>query len=244
MVELSIIVPTSNDSATLPKAMEELHGIISFNSLSVETLIIDEESSDGTLEVARNLAYRYPALRMRLFERKQLQPGFGGVVRYGMAFANGRYCALVSADGHDPVELIPKLVRSLRAGTHLVQVSRFLNPGDSSEVKPIYRMYQSIYRLATKLLLGQSAADTTYGFRAFDRVFLQTLGLSSKRFNICPEMNFKVLLCHGRLEYIPGKTRGLGEGGQAKFQLPREIFGYAYVLVRGGLHRAGIIRWF
>jgi glycosyltransferase involved in cell wall biosynthesis len=244
MPELSIIVPCRDDAGVLPGTLDSLHQVVTQGSLSVETLIVDDESSDDTIEVAKRAALTYPALHVRVLSRKRLLPGMGGVLRYGMAFATGPYAALVSSDGQDPVELIPVFLRHLRAGRHLVQCSRYLRPEDAGAVTPKFRVYQYIYRAATKLLVGTAAADTTYGFRAFDRVFILALGLSSKRFNVCPEMTFKVLLCGGSIEYVPGKPRGFLAGGQSKFQLPSEILGYAYVLLRAGLHRAGIRRWF
>jgi hypothetical protein len=139
---------------------------------------------------------------------------------------------------------LPIFLRHLRAGKHLVQCARYVREEDEAAVSPLYRTYQYLYRAATRVLLGQWIADTTYGFRAFDRVFVQALGLSAKRFNVCPEMTFKVVLSGGAVEYVPGKPRALSQGGQSKFKLPGEIWGYAYVLIRAGMHRFGLRRWF
>jgi glycosyltransferase involved in cell wall biosynthesis len=243
MEELSILVPCRNDAAVLIIALDAVHRVVAHDSLSVETLIIDDDSDDKTLEIAKEAAHRFPALHVRVFHRRRLVPGLGGMLRYGMAFARGRYCVLVSSDGQDPVELIPIFVRHLRAGKQLVQCSRYLREEDKAAVPIKYRAYQIIYRTLCRLLLGTTAVDTTYGFRGFDRAFIQALGLSAKSFNVCPEMTFKVMLCGGAIEYVPGKPRGLHEGGQSKFQLPSEVWGYAYVLVRAFLHRAEIRRW-
>jgi glycosyltransferase involved in cell wall biosynthesis len=244
MQELSIIVPCRDDAAVLMDTLETIHGVVTYNSLSVETLIVDDDSKDNTVEVATNAAHRFPALHIRVFLRRRLRPGLGGVLRYGMAFAQGRFCMLVSSDGQDPVELIPVFLRHLRAGKQLVQGSRFLREEDIAAVPVKYRIYQRIYRALCRALLGMTAVDTTNGFRGFDRIFVQALGLSAKSFNVCPEMTFKIMLCGGSIEYVPGKPRGLREGGQSKFQLPSEIWGYAYVLVRAAIHRAGIRLWF
>ena len=206
--------------------------------------MVDDDSTDKTLETALAAAETFPALHIRPLARKQLMPGLGGVLRYGMAFAQGRYCVLVSSDGYDPVELIPTFLRHQRAGKHLVECSRFTVEEHAGEVPLKYRVYQKISRAMTKLLLGNAPADTTYGFRAYDRIFVQALGLSAKRFNVCPEMTFKVMLCGGQIEYVPGKPRQLNQGGQTKFQLAHEILGYAYVMLRAGLHRMGLRRWF
>jgi glycosyltransferase involved in cell wall biosynthesis len=244
MKELSFIMPCRNDAAVLMNTLATLNDVVVQNLLSVETLIVDDESIDETVAVAIEAAHNFPALMIRVLTRKRLRPGYGGVLRYGLAFAVGRFAALVSSDGHDPVELIPEFLKHLRASAHLVQCSRYVREGDASSVPLRFRVYQALYRVATRVLVGSQAADTTYGFRAFDRVFVQALGLSAGRFNVCPEMTFKVMLCGGKVVYIPGRPRAYSEGGQSKFKLSSEIFGYAYVLVRAGLHRAGIVHWF
>jgi hypothetical protein len=111
-------------------------------------------------------------------------------------------------------------------------------------VVPTYRLYQSIYRGAIKLLLGQEVTDSTYGFRAFNRLYIQALGTSSNRFNIFPEMTFKVIESGGTIEYLAGSPQPVGTGGSEKFKLPNEILGYAAVLTRAALHRSHALRWF
>lgn len=244
MHEVSAIIPCRNDAEVLPTSLEALNRVVTYNSLSVETLIVDDESEDNTIELAQAAALQYPALHIRVLARKRLRRGLGGILRYGLAFTQGRYCVLVSSDGQDPVELIPTFIQHLRAGKHLVQCSRYLRAEDSAAVSKRYRIYQIAYRWFARIILGVPITDTTYGFRAFDRVFIQALGLTAKRFNVCPEMTFKVLLCGGSVDYVPGKPRALHEGGQAKFQLSAEIFGYAYTLLLAGMHRARLYRWF
>ena len=243
MTELSIIVPCYNDEQVLEDSIRSVNDVVTHASLSVETIIVDDESTDRTREVAKELIESYPALHIRVLARKRRRRGFGVVVRYGMAHATGRFCALVSSDGYDPVELLPQFLQKLRSGCQLVQCSRYIRAEDLREVPFSYRIYQSIYRTAVRLLLGAKIRDTTYGFRAFDRIYVQALGTSSSRFNICPEITFKVLTSGGKIEYIPGRPKPFTQGGSVKFQLPFEIWGYAYVLFRAALHRIGIL-WF
>lgn len=245
MPELTILVPCRDDAATLGAALAAVNDVVTHNSMDVETLVVDDESGDGTVNVALELADVYPALHVRVLARKRLHHGFGGVLRYGMAYARGRYCAIVSANSQDPVDLLPRFLRHLRSGAHLVQCSRYLCPEDEAKVSTRFRLYQRIYRLSARVLLGLTISDTTYGFRAFDRIFVQSLGLSGQRFNVCPEMTLKVLLCGGAVEYVPGGQRSVETtGGLGKFKLAHEIGGYAYVLLRAALHRFGIFRWF
>lgn len=205
-------------------------------------LLVDDASTDRTLEVGAQLGRRFPELHMRMLQRSIPNPGFGALVRYGIAHAAGRYCAIVSPDGTDPVELIPTMVQELRAGRQMVICSRYLSE-DGQAVTRRYRVYQRIYRSAIKLLLGREIADSTNGFRAFDRVFMQALGLSSNRFSVAPEMTFKATLAGGDVGYLPGQPLPRPGTGSEKFKLSHEIAGYAIVLTRASLHRLGI-RWF
>jgi dolichol-phosphate mannosyltransferase len=213
-------------------------------SLFAEVLVIDDASEDDTLETAVRLAEQYPNLHLRVFTRNVTRPSFGGLIRFGMAHASGRYCAIVSADGSDPVELLPEMLRRLRDGATMTVCSRYIRSEDSRAVGRTYRAYQGMYRAAIKVVLGQKVTDSTYGFRAFNRIYVLALGTSSNRFNIFPEMTFKVIGSGGTIEYLAGSPQPVGVGGSEKFKLPNEILGYAGVLARAALHRANLRRWF
>jgi len=184
--------------------MRDLDRVVAQASIFGEVLVVDEGSDDGTLETARRLAEQYPNLHVRIFTRELVRPSFGGLLRYGMAHASGRYCAVVSADGSDPVDLLPEMLRRLRGGATMTVCSRYIRPEDARRVGRTYRVYQSVYRTAVKVLLGQEVTDSTYGFRAFNRLYIQALGTSSNRFNIFPEMTFKVIESGGTIEYLAG----------------------------------------
>jgi dolichol-phosphate mannosyltransferase len=236
-------MPCLDEEATLRAAVGQLSEVVTQASLDAELIILDDESRDGTLTVAAQLIDDYPSLRIRVFHRVRRRRGFGAIARYGLAHATGRYCAFVSADGADPVHLLPEFLRRLRSGAQHVQCSRYVRPEDAHAVPAKYRLYQVVYRWLIRRLLGREIKDSTYGFRAFDRTYIQALGVTSNRFNLCPEITFKVLLSGGKTEYIPGHPTPYETGGSAKFQLPHESLGYLYVLFRATLHRIGLY-WF
>jgi glycosyltransferase involved in cell wall biosynthesis len=211
-------------------------------AITAEVLIVDDASTDGTVQHGAELSRRFPELHMRVLQRSQAHPGFGALVRYGMAHATGRYCVLVAPDGTDPVELIPLMVEELRKGRQMVICSRY-GTEDGAAVSRRYQVYQRVYRGSIKVLLGREITDSTNGFRAFDRVFMQAIGLSSNRFSVCPEMTFKATLAGGDVGYLDGQPLPLPGAGSEKFKLSTEIAGYAGVLARATLHRIGL-RWF
>lgn len=241
--ETSIVIPTLNDAGTLDATIGRLNRVIASTSAAAEVLIVDAGSDDGTLVRAGELADRYPLLHMRVLVRDQARSGFGSLVRLGVAYAQGRFCVLVMPDARDPLELIPQMISALRGGAHLVLCSRYEGRVDPAHLPRRFVLYQSIYRSAIKLLLGVDIADSTYGFRAFNRTFVQALGLTRRRMSVCSEITFKVLLADGKVEHVRGAPTGPMLREQSKFRLGNELGGYAFVLIRARLHKLGLA-WF
>jgi dolichol-phosphate mannosyltransferase len=241
--ETSVIIPTLDDAPTIAKTLENLNMALAAAGAPAEVLIVDAGSRDGTLELAMSLVDRYPLLHTRLLVQDRSQSGFGSVLRLGIAYAEGRYCFIVMPDARDPLELIPKMLVELRNGAHLVLCSRF----DGSEVTPDvpkrFVIYQALYERAIKVLLGVDIPDSTYGFRAFNRTFVQALGISGRRLSVCSEITFKVLLAGGKSVRLPGVPTGPMVREQSKFRLGNELGGYMITLMRASLHRFGV-RWF
>jgi dolichol-phosphate mannosyltransferase len=242
-VETTVLVPTLDDAPTLQPTMERLNRIVAASGAAAEVIVVDAGSRDGTLHLAGELADRYPLLHMRVLVQDRASSGFGSVIRLGMAYAQGRFCAIVMPDARDPLEVLPKMLGELRKGAHLVLCSRFEAGSDDGDVPVRFRVYQSVYRRAIRVALGYDIPDSTYGFRAFHRPFVQALGLQAHSFAVCPEITFKVLLAGGKVERVPGAQAAPTLAAADKFRLHNELLGYGVTLARAALHRLGL-RWF
>jgi glycosyltransferase involved in cell wall biosynthesis len=241
-VETSILIPTLDDAQTLGTTFERLNRIVVATGSSAEVIVVDAGSRDGTLTQAAELADRYPWLHTRILVQDRAHAGFGSVVRLGIAYSEGRFCAIVMPDARDPLDVLPKMLNELRSGAHLVLCSRYEGSADPN-VPARFRTYQALYRRAIRLLLGYDLPDSTYGFRAFHRTFVTALGLTTSSMAVCPEITFKVMLAGGNVVRVPGAQTGPMVRAQSKFSLPNELLGYGLTLVRASLHRAGL-RWF
>jgi len=242
MAELSVVIPCLNEADNLPIVLAELNTVCVENNLDIEVLISDDASEDLTLDIAQSLYGKYPDLRVRVLHRYPPRRGYGAVVRYGLAHATGRFAAVVAADGENPVELLPEMLSQARAGAQLVQCSRYSTPGDDAHVPGVFKFYQQVYRLLVRVFLGQTLPDSTYGFKLFDRVLVLALGTVSNRFNLSPEITFKMLLAGGKVVFVRGFRRPR-KLGTSKFRLHRELDGFLLVLLRASLHRVGLV-WF
>jgi glycosyltransferase involved in cell wall biosynthesis len=100
---LSIIVPVRNVEATLPEQVHHLLDLLPDLTSRFEIIVVDDGSTDHTLETARELASQYPQVRLR----SHAQPrGQAEAVRTGLALAEGQ-TILIQEDsaGPSPTEL-------------------------------------------------------------------------------------------------------------------------------------------
>ena len=158
---VSIIIPTFNEVETiglLIKRLEEL-------PFGKEIIVVDDGSTDGTVEVVRKLMREYDNVRLVLRGRKM---GIGSAYKDGFKLAKGNVIVQMDADmSHDPGDL-PGLLRALRR-SDLVIGSRYI-PGGRIVNWPLHRRLISYgANLLAKLLLGLKVHDATSGFRAYRR---------------------------------------------------------------------------
>jgi hypothetical protein len=133
------------------------------------------------------------------------------------------------------------MLTKIRLGAQVVQATRYTRKGLTLKVPFRFRLYQDIYRFLTRVLLGFRISDSTYGFKMFDRIFIQAIGLNQNGHSICPEITIKALLAGGRVEYITSTNKSIPINRD--FKLYQEGLGYFYLLSRGLVHRLGIL-WF
>lgn len=111
MMKVSIITPTYNERQNLPLLAEELFGIVAKDpNIDLELIIVDDNSPDGTGEVADELTKSFP---IQVIHRKG-KMGLGSAVMEGFALSKRDYLGVMDADlSHDPV-IIPEMISSLQ----------------------------------------------------------------------------------------------------------------------------------
>src|SRR5438045_1755926 len=87
MPEVSVLIPCLNEAKNLPEVLDRLEDVCVNGDVDVETLILDDASTDETLKVAQELRSRHRPLNIRVVHRFEPRLGFGAIVRYGLAYA-------------------------------------------------------------------------------------------------------------------------------------------------------------
>ena len=161
MPDLSIVIPAFNEAQRLPESFARLKAYQATRPFISEVIVVDDGSTDGTSEVAKQWAREWPLLRLVRGEHR----GKGGAVRTGVLAATGAYIALADADFSMPVEEFDRFsVQEL--GAYDFAIGSREAPGARRFNEPGYRhiMGRGFNALVRNLLIP-SIQDTQCGFK-------------------------------------------------------------------------------
>jgi len=169
----SIVLPAYNESARIGDTLDKILAYTMKRGWTAEIIVVNDGSSDGTGELVREYARKYPVLR--LLENPGNR-GKGYSVRNGMLHAQGDILLFSDADLSSPIEEADKLFTALAQGADVAIGSRWLDPQLQIQRQPLHRqLFGRIFNLALRIILGLKYKDTQCGFKAFTRRGAQAL---------------------------------------------------------------------
>jgi dolichol-phosphate mannosyltransferase len=196
-----VIVPTYNERANLPLLVEQLmklHG--------VRTLVVDDQSPDGTGEVADQLAQRFQG-RMEVMHRagpRGLGRSYLDAFRQAIGEPVDVVCQMDADLSHDPAHL-PAMVG---ATTHadIVIGSRYVPEGGVVNWPLRRRLLSRAANLYIRAVTRLEARDCTSGYRCWRRDVLAQLPLDeilSDGYSFLIETLFMAVAGGGRVAEVP-----------------------------------------
>jgi glycosyltransferase involved in cell wall biosynthesis len=160
---LSIIIPAHNEEIRLPRALRQVFAYLEQQPYSAEVLVIENGSSDRTLEMAHEFASRHTNL-MVIHEE---QAGKGNAVRRGVLDAHGEYRFICDADLSMPIAELKKFLPPALNDFDVAIASREA-PGAVRYNEPTYRHWGGrAINLAIRFLILPGLNDTQCGFKCF-----------------------------------------------------------------------------
>jgi dolichyl-phosphate beta-glucosyltransferase len=186
----SIILPAYNESARIAATLDKILAYAGRRSGNAEIVVVNDGSSDGTAELVREYARRYPGL---LLLENPGNRGKGYSVRNGMLHARGDVLLFSDADLSSPIEEADKLFAAIERGADIAIGSRWLDPSLQTQKQPLYRqLFGRIFNLALRIILDLQFKDTQCGFKAFTRRSAQAIFPVQKieRWGFDPELLF------------------------------------------------------
>ncbi|ANU07591.1 glycosyltransferase family 2 protein [Paraurantiacibacter namhicola] len=182
-LELAIILPTLNEKGNIAPMVTRLEEAL--GPTGWEAVFVDDNSSDGTAEAAREIGRTDP--RIRVIQRIGRR-GLASAAIEGMCATAAPFVAVMDADHqHDPA-LLPDMLASLKAGeADLAYASRFAEGGNADGLSSKGREKGSrVANAMARKLTGTELTDAMSGYFMLrtDRLRKQADNLSGIGFKI------------------------------------------------------------
>ncbi|MEI6792814.1 MAG: glycosyltransferase family 2 protein [Actinomycetes bacterium] len=186
-MRVTVIVPAYNEAVTIEQVLRRLAEV----GLDCEILVVDDGSSDQTVELVGGLESEIPGLRLIVHERNQ---GKGAAVRTGINASAGEFVMIQDADlEYDPSD-IPRLLAPLFDGVaDVVYGTRFRGGGAQRAHLFWHAAGNKFLTLLTNILYNTTISDMEVGYKAFDGNLIRSIKLVSNDFAFEPEVTAKVL---------------------------------------------------
>lgn len=207
---VSVIVPCYNEARTI----REIITLVDSLAFGKQIVVVDDGSTDETPDVLRELKSN----TVQVIRHDQNR-GKGWAIRTALAHATGDVVVIQDGDlEYDPRDLERMLLAKQKNGWHVVYGSRVLGNSPWSGVG--YYMGGRFLSLLTNVLYGSRITDEPTCYKMFDRDVLDSLHLTSERFEFCPEVTAKILRLGHTIHEIPISyaPRSLQAGKKIKFR--------------------------
>lgn len=165
---LSVVAPAWNEARSLPEFIARTNAVMKKLAESYELIIVDDGSSDQTVDTLLRHAAKDKHIRPILFARNF---GHQIAVTAGMDYARGHAVILIDADLQDPPELIPELVANWRDGFEVVYAVRRQRKGESFFKKFTAAFFYRLINRITDINIPLDTGD----FRLMDRRVVDVL---------------------------------------------------------------------
>ena len=218
MPDALVCLPTYNELENLERMIEAL------GPLGVRVLVIDDNSPDGTGQLADRLAAERDWLSVLHRERKEgLGPAYIAGFREALR-GDATYILEMDCDfSHDPAD-VPRLIAACEAGADLALGSRYVPGGGTENWGRGRRVVSAGGSLYARTWLGVPIRDLTGGFKCFRREVLETIDLDAveaKGYAFQIELTYRAIQAGFRVVEVPILFRDRTEG---KSKMSRGIF--------------------
>ncbi len=189
---LSIIIPAFNEGRTIHFILDRVREVVLLGGLNKEVIVVDDYSSDNTLEVVSSYGKQYPDFNMYLL-RHDRNRGKGAALHTGIGAAAGEYVIIQDADlEYDPREYNDLLRPMLEGNADVVYGSRFMGGRPHRILFFWHSIGNKFLTQLSNMATNLNLTDMETCYKLFRREHIQSLVLVENRFGFEPEVTAKI----------------------------------------------------
>jgi dolichol-phosphate mannosyltransferase len=244
-ISFSIVIPAHNEEDCIERTcVSIIEEFASHHVTDIEILVINDNSSDATESILRDLCVRYPFMR---YLNNTPPHGFGFAVRKGLENFSGGAVCIVMADLSDAPHDIYIYYNRIKEGAECVFGSRFIKGSQIIDYPKFKLIVNRLANLFVARLFSLPYNDVTNAFKCYRREVIEGLQpIVSHHFNLTVELPLKAIVRGYKYTVVPiSWTNRLA--GVSKLKLKemgsRYMFIVLYVLLekllsKGDYHRS------
>jgi len=194
-IELSVVMPCLNESATVGACVKKALGAMEQLGISGEVIVADNGSTDGSQRIAAEHGARVVPIELK---------GYGSALHGGIAAARGQFILMGDADESYDFSQLHRFVEKLREGYDLVMGNRFQGGILPGAMPPLHRYVGNpVLTGIGRLFFKSPVGDFHCGLRAFRKDAIEGLGLRTLGMEFATEMVVKATAFGLRVTEIP-----------------------------------------
>jgi len=187
---LSILIPVYNEKKTIGLIIDK---ILKVKNLKKQIIIIDDGSSDGTVEILKKLSKNK---KINKIIYSKFNHGKGHAIKLGQKFVKGSYVIIQDADLEYNPKDYKKIIDLLKLKNYkAVYGSRVLNTNrykDNNFTSNIRVFANHVLTILSNIINKQKLTDAHTCYKAFDAKLFKQIKLQENGFSFCPEITTKI----------------------------------------------------
>lgn len=220
---VSVVIPTLNEAGNILETLTTIEKELAYPK---EIIVVDGDSTDGTIEIVKDTNCRL------IIEPRR---GYGIALKTGMKNAKGDIVVMVDGDGTYEVRHINLLLDTLiKNDAEMCLATRMYDPNKAMGL--VNFLANKIMTFCFNMLFMQFLSDTQSGFRAISRSAIEKVELTEEDMSFATEMLVKFAKEGFKMVEVPSvyKSRKYGKTKLRKIKSGVEIF---TIMFRGFLER-------